>query len=189
MTEADYVELLSARDRARTATPGLQSALTAVAVTAVAATVVALAIFDFSHFRAMDVARGARPGADPAATDYKAWGVALFAVVAALAAAGGVQLDVTARTRHLLTTAGGLVMIAVGAGTALLLEPTRHDVAAYYHVGTWGSRASFDRFLYSLDGIGLVVAGCGVTVLVLAALQRRRVAAAYLSEPLAHGSR
>lgn len=180
MTEADYVELLSARDRARTATPRLQSALTTAAVVALAATVVALVVFDFSHFRAMDVVHvDDRPGQPAMSTDYKAWGVALFAVLAAAATLAGLHFDVTARTRRLLTTAGAVVMIAVGAGTALLLDPSRRDLSAYYHVGTWGSRASFDRFIYLLDAFGWIVAGCGVAALVLAALQRRRVGAAY----------
>ncbi len=186
MSDADFVELLSARDRARTATPRLQSGLTTAAVVALAATVVALVMFDFSHFRAMDVVRDTRPG-DPAATDYKAWGVALFSIIAALAVLAGVQLDVTARTRRVLQTAGALVMIAVGAGTALLLDPSRRDLAAYYHVGAWGSRASFDRFLYALDGFGLVVAACGVAALVLAARQRRRIDAAYPPPPQGRG--
>ena len=38
--------------------------------------------------------------------DYKVWGVAFLAVLAALAAFAGVQFDVTARTGALLTTIG-----------------------------------------------------------------------------------
>jgi hypothetical protein len=172
MTDAEVRDLLSAQDKARTVTPGLQSALTAAIIVAALAAIVALGIFNFSHFRAMDFLHGG-------AVDYTAWGVAFIAVVAAAVALAGVRLDLTQSTPSILTTAGSAMMIAVGAGFALGLDPSRHDLLKHYHVGVWGTRASFDHLIHMLDACGWLVAACGLAVLVLMVVQRRRIAAAY----------
>ena len=181
MTDAEVRDLLSAQDKARTVTPGLQSALTAAIIVAALAAILALGIFNFSHFRAMDVLHGVDAARNPAAgaVDYTAWGVAFIAVVAAAVALAGVRLDVTPPTRNILTTAGSAMMIATGAGFALGLDPSRHDLLKHYHVGVWGTRASFDHLIHMLDACGWLVAACGVAVLVLTVVQRRRIAAAY----------
>jgi hypothetical protein len=46
-------------------------------------------------------------------------------------------------------------------------------------VGVWGSRTSFDRLMHELAACGWLVAACGVAVVVLMLVQRRRIAAAY----------
>ncbi len=182
MTHAEMRGLLSAQDKARSATPGLQSALTIVVVVAVLATVMALGIFNFSHLRAMD----GRYGRDSAGNrtggvvdDTTSWGIAFLAVAGAGLAAAGVRLDVTARTRAILMLAGAAVLIVIGAGVGLLVDPSRHDLLRHFHVGLWGTRASFDRLMHALDACGWLVAVCGVTVVVLMVVQRRRIAAAY----------
>lgn len=181
MTDAEVRDLLSAQDKARTVTPGLQSALTAAIIVAALVAILALGIFNFSHFRAMDVLHGVDAARNPAAgaVDYTAWGLAFIAVVAAAVAFAGVRLDVTPPTRNILTTAGSAMMIATGAGFALGLDPSRHDLLKHYHVGVWGTRASFDHLIRMLDACGWLVAACGVAVLVLTVVQRRRIAAAY----------
>jgi hypothetical protein len=181
MTDADVRDLLTQQDKARTVTPGLQRALTVTIVVGALAVVVALGVFNFSHFRAMDVQLG-RDSAGHLigwAADYTAWGIAFMAVAAELLALAGVRLDITARTRVILTAAGSAVMIAVGSGVALLLDPSRHDLLKHFHVGVWGSLASFDLLIHVLDACGWLFAACGVAVLVLMVVQRRRIAAAY----------
>ena len=145
------------------------------------AAVLALGIFNFSHFRAMDVLHGLDAAGNPAAAavDYTAWGVAFIAVAATAVALAGVRLDVTQSTRSILMTAGAAMMIATGAGFALGLDPSRHDLQKHYHVGAWGTRASFDHLIHLLDACGWLVAACGLAVLVLMVVQRRRIAAAY----------
>ncbi len=182
MTDAELRALLSARDKATTATPGLQSALTIAVVVAVLATVMALAIFNFSHFRAMD----GRYGRDSAGNrtggfvdDTTSWGIALLALAGAGSAAAGVRLDVTARTRAILMLTGAAVLIVIGTGVGLLLDPSRHDLLRHFHVGVWGTRASFDRLMHVLNACGWLVAACGVAVVVLMVVQRRRLVAAY----------
>jgi hypothetical protein len=180
MNDAEARDLLSEQDKASTVTPGLQSALTAATVVAVLAAIAAVGIFNFSHFRAMDVRYGMDSAGNPTGgtVDYTAWGIGLLAGAGALSALAGVRFDLTARTRIILMTAGSAAMIAVGAGVAVLLDPSRHDLLKYFHVGIWGSRSSFDRLIYVLDACGWLVAGCGVAVLVLMVVQRRRIAVA-----------
>jgi len=188
LSDAERSSLLTARDKASTATPGLQRALTGAAISGIVLALVGLAIFQFSHFRAMDLvhgvdAAGQRTGFQD---DYKAWGVALFVVVGALLALAGHRLDVAARTRVILMTAGSAVMVVTGACAGLLLVPSRGDLRAHYHVGVWGSAASFSRFIHALSLCGWLIAACGVAIAVLMLLQRRRIAAAY---PVGEGRR
>ena len=182
ITAAEMGDLLSARDKANTATPGLQSALTVAIVVAALAAIAALGIFNFSHFRSMDV----RYGTDSAGhrtggviDDTTSWGIALLAVAGAGLAVAGVRFDVTARTRAILMLAGAAVLIGIGTGVGLRLEPSRHDLLKHFHVGVWGTRASFDRLMHMLSACGWLVAACGVAVVVLLVVQRRRIAAAY----------
>ena len=98
MSDAERAELLSAQDKANTATPGLQTALTLLPAVAALAALVAVGIFMASHF---------------------------------------------------------------------------------YHVGVWGTRASFYRLFDTFDALGWLVAACGLAVLVLMVLQRRRIDATY----------
>lgn len=181
LTEAEVRDLLSAQDKARSATPRLQAALTAATVAAILVTILAGAIFNWSHFRAMDLIRDADATHGPAggAVDYNVAGVALLAAAAAGVALAGVRLDVTARTRTLLMTAGAAGMVVLGAGAGVLLDPSRHTLLKHYHVGVWGSRTSFDRLIQELATCGWLVAACGVAVVVLMLVQRRRIAAAY----------
>ncbi len=181
LSDAEFRDLLSPRDRANAATPGLQTALTAATVAAALAAVAAAGVFTASHFRAMDLEYGIDASGHPigGAVDYTAGGIALFAVAAAVLAFAGVRFDVTARTRAILTTTGAAVMILVGAGVGLLLDPSRHDLQKHFHVGVWGTRASFYRLIHVLDACGWFGAACGVAVLVLIVVQRRRIAAAY----------
>lgn len=181
ISDAEARGLLSAQDKARTAMPGLQTALTVATVVAILVTILAGAIFNFSHFRAMDITRAFHPGGVPAggAVDYSAAGAALLAAAAAGVALAGVRLDVTERTRTVLMTAGAAGMVVMGAGAGIMLDPSRRALLEHYHVGIWGSRASFDVLLHELAACGWVVAACGVAVVVLMRTQRRRVAAAY----------
>jgi hypothetical protein len=180
-SEAELRSLLTAKDKANTSTPGLQRAMTALALAAVVLALLGLAVFQFSHFRAMDVmhgvdAAGHRIGFD---ADYTAWGIALFVVVGALLALAGHRLDVTTRTRTILMTAGSVVMIVTGSCVGLFLVPSRADLRAHYHVGVWGSPASFSRLIDTMNVCGWLIAVCGVALLVLMVVQRRRIAAAY----------
>jgi hypothetical protein len=181
ISDAEARGLLSAQDKAKTATPRLQTALTAATVAAILITILAGAIFNFSHFRAMDVTRAPGPGQVPAggAVDYTAAGVALLVVAAAGVALAGARLDVTARTRTLLMTAGAAGMVALGAGAGAMLDPSRRALLEHYHVGVWGSRTSFDWLMHELAACGWLVAACGVAVFMLMLVQRRRLAEAY----------
>ncbi len=181
LSDAEASELLSAQDKARTATPRLQTALTVATVAAILVTILAGAIFDFSHFRAMDITRAFDPEGVPAggAVDYSAAGAALLAAAAAGVALAGVRLDVTERTRTVLMTAGAAGMVVMGVGAGIKLDPSRRALLEHYHVGVWGSRASFDLLMHELAACGWLVAACGVAVVVLMRMQRRRVAEAY----------
>jgi hypothetical protein len=181
ISDAEARGLLSAQDKAKTATPRLQTALTAATVAAILITILAGAIFNFSHFRAMDLTRAPDARHDPAgaAVDYTVAGAALLAVAAAGVALAGARLDVTERTRTLLMTAGAAGMVVMGAGAGVMLDPSRRALLKHYHVGVWGSRASFDRLMHELAACGWLVAACGVAVVVLMRVQRRRIAEAY----------
>lgn len=181
MNDRQFHALLTAREKASEVTPGLQRALTAVSLAAAVATVAAVAVFLWSHFRAMDVqsgldAAGNRTGFQ---ADYTVAGIVLIAFGGVLLALAGTRLDVTARTRAVLMASGGGVMMAVGAGAGLLLDPSREDLRRHYHVGEWGSQASFERLLHILGAFGWFVAACGLVVVLLMIVQRRKVAAAY----------
>jgi hypothetical protein len=181
MSSREFAKFLSAQEKANTATPGLQSALTVVPVLVVLATIAGLVIFTASHFRWMDV----RYGVDAAGNhigsrgDVNAMGMTALAVIGALLALVGARFDVTERTRIILMSSASAVMIVGGSCLALFLDPSRGDLQRHYHVGSWGSQASFAALLHTLDAIGWVVGVCGVAILVLMLLQRHRVAAAY----------
>jgi xanthine/uracil/vitamin C permease (AzgA family) len=181
MSDAERAELLSAQDKANTATPGLQTALTLLPAVAALAALVAVGIFMASHFRAMDLqyavdAQGNRIGGQ---FDYHAVYIAFAAVVGAVVALAGARIDVTARTRTLMMTIGVGVMIVVGSCVGLLIGPSSKGLQVHYHVGVWGTRASFYRLFDTFDALGWLVAACGLAVLVLMVLQRRRIDATY----------
>lgn len=181
MSAAERVALLTAQDKANTATPRLQKALMLPPIVAALAGVAGSVIFIASHYRSMDVQYTVDAQGNPIGDryDYHAVYLAVFVVVAALVAVAGVRLDVTARTRTILMSIGAATMIAVGGGVALLIRPSRADLQVHYHVGVWGTRAAFYRLFDTLDALGWVVAACGLAVLALMLLQRRRIAAAY----------
>jgi hypothetical protein len=179
--EAEVRDLVPARTRAGAVTPGLQRALTTATGIAVLAAIVAAVVFNISHFRSMDAMYGVdRAGhAIGAAVDYTAASIVLIAIVGALVAFAGVWLDVTARTRAVLMTVGAIVMILIGGGVGLFLDPSRPDLLKHYHVGDWGTRASFARLMHSLDTCGGLVAACGLAILILMIVQQRKVRRAY----------
>ena len=190
LSDEEFGQVLTARERAETATPRLQAWLFGVTLLGIVCVVAAVVVFNWSHFRAMDVTQGvdASGRAVGGAIDYTVWGVAFIAIGGALLALAGVKFDVTARTRSVLVVVGAALMIVVGAGIGLLLDPSRHDLLKHYHVGawgrlwpdgSWGSEASFARFIHLLDACGWALAACGVALLVLMTVQRRRLARAY----------
>jgi hypothetical protein len=181
MTDAELGDLMTARDKANKATPGLQRALAVLAIAAALLANVAVGVYVTSHFRDMDVefgvdASGRRIGAE---VDDKAKVTALLATTGALLILLGALLNVTARARQLLLAAGSVVVVSVGAGVGLLLDASRQDLQRHFHVGDWGTRTSFNRLIYTLDAFGWLVAACGVAVLVLMVVQRRRISEAY----------
>jgi hypothetical protein len=181
LSDAERRSLLTAKDKANTSTAGLQRALTALALTAVALALIGLGVFQFSHFRVMDVmygtdAAGHRIGFR---ADYTAWGIALFVVVGALLALAGHRLDVGTRTRVTMMTAGSAALTVTGSCVGLFLVPSRADLRAHYHVGEWDSPASFSRLIRAFDACGWLIAACGVAILVLMLVQRHKIAAAY----------
>lgn len=177
----EYVELLPARQKAANATPRIQAALTIVPIVAVALAVLGFVIFNWSEFRAMDIQYGVDEEGNfiGGAVDYKVAAVVLAAVVGALLVIAGARFDVQARARTWLMTAGAAVMVVVGSVTGLQLDPSRDDLQAHYHVGEWGSEEQFGLLVGALSAVGWAVFVCGAVCLVLAYVQRRRVAAAY----------
>jgi xanthine/uracil/vitamin C permease (AzgA family) len=95
---------------------------------------------------------------------------------------GGARFDVTLRTRTVLLSIGAGLLVAVGAGVGVLLDPSRRDLQAHFHIGEWGSRSSFYAWIHLLDAFGWLLAVCGVVVAVLLVAQRRKVAAAFPPE-------
>jgi len=191
LTDDEFAQLLSPREKADTATPHLQAWLAGLACTGGLIAIAAVCIFNWSHFRAMDVTRGASANGQITGgnADFIVWGIAAFAVVGAILAFVGIRTNLSARTRTVLIVAGAGLMTVTGACVGLFLDPSRYDLLRHYHVGAlgrrlwdgevWGSEASFARFIHLLDACGWLVAACGVVVLVLVVVQRRRLAAAY----------
>jgi hypothetical protein len=102
-----------------------------------------------------------------------------IAVRGALCSLAGAWFDVAARTRLLLIGAGAAVMVLVGGSVGFFLDPSRADLRSHYHVGEWGSAASFDRLIHTFDALGWCLAACGIAVVVVMLVQRRRIAAVY----------
>jgi hypothetical protein len=174
-------DMLTARDKAETATPRLQMALTVLAVVAALTAMSALGVFTASHFRAMDMHYGVDAEGNPIGDeiDVRVAGIAFLTGAAGLVVLAGARLNLAARTRVVMMSAGATVMVVVGGGMGLLLDPSRRDLQQHYHVGEWGTRAAFDRFVHSLDALGWLIAACGIAVMVLAFVQRRRMSEAF----------
>lgn len=181
MSKAERAKLLTAQDKANTATPGLQKALTLLPIIAALAALAAVIIFITSHYRAMDVQYQVDAQGNPIGDhfDLHAVYIAATVVIAALVAVLGARIDVTARTRTIMMTIGAGIMVVVGSCVALLISPASKALRVHYHVGVWGTRAAFYRLFNTLDALGWVVAACGVAVFALMVLQRRRISAAY----------
>lgn len=181
MSDEEFSRLLSAQEKANTATPGLQRALTLLPALAMAASVAGVVVLVTSHFRMMDVRHTVDAAGNPngGGGDVVAVCSAVIAGLGAIAAFVGARFDITARTRTILMTAGAVIMIVVGSAVGLSLDPSRADLLRHYHVGTWGSRASFYELVHILDALCWVVVACGVAVMVIMILQRRRISAAY----------
>lgn len=181
LTDADWDRLLTARERAKAKTPGLQKALTGVCILAILLSLVAGGVFSLSHFRLMDIEHGVDAEGNSIGwdADYTAFGLVFFAVCGALLALAGIWLNVGARTRRLLMWIGASILALIGIGTAVLANPWNDDLRSHYHVGEWGSAASFDGLFYTLDALALLLAGCGVAIVAVSVVQRRRIAVAY----------
>jgi hypothetical protein len=185
MSEAEFETLLRPLDRARTVAPHLQRLMTAVLAAAIGMSIIAIWVFLSSHFVAMDALHGmdAKGRATFPNTQFNIVAVTAFSVAGALIALAGVRLDLQQVTRAVLVTAGSVVMALVGVGVALWFVPTRNDLRHYYHVGSWGSAASFSHLLHLVDALGLAVAGCAVVAVVVMAMEWRRLTAAYPGRP------
>jgi hypothetical protein len=181
MGDKEFSRLLSAREKAGTATPVLQRLLLLLPALAMAVVIAGLVLFITSHFRMMDVRNTINSAGNHVGDkgDVDALSGAVIVGLGAIAAFAGARFDVAARTRAILMTFGSVLMIVPGSAAALLLDPSRADLLRHYHVGTWGSRASFFDLVHALDALCWAVAACGVVIVVIMMLQRRRVSAAY----------
>jgi hypothetical protein len=181
MGDKEFSRLLSAREKAGTATPVLQRLLLLLPALAMAVVIAGLVLFITSHFRMMDVRNTIGSAGNHVGDkgDVDALSGAVIVGLGAIAAFAGARFDVAARTRAILMTFGSVLMIVPGSAAALLLDPSRADLLRHYHVGTWGSRASFFDLVHALDALCWAVAACGVVIVVIMMLQRRRVSAAY----------
>lgn len=181
MRDEEFIALLTAQERAATATPRLQGALLGVALAAAALAAASAVLFSASSWVDAESARittGNPDNAEWISSTY-AWTVAALVFLAALLVAGGSRIDVGARVRYGMMTIGAVLMVTIGGLTPVRFNPSRDGLRHYYHVGEVASSAAFAHWVYPIDVIAVLIAGCGVTALVLGELQRRRVAAAY----------
>lgn len=177
----DYDAYLTDQDKARNAALGLLRGLSGVAVLAVLVMVAAAALFigsDWVQTEALSNKQGVggRPRLSASSYAYYALGVV---VSAALLIVAGAWIDVTERTRTILMSVGGGLLVFVGVSVAALFRPGRGDLRGHFEVGAVGTETEWTRWVYALDALGLLIAACGVAALVLVVLQRRRIAARY----------
>jgi hypothetical protein len=176
-----FEAFLTDQDKSRIAALGLLRALTGVAVAAVFLVMVAAAAYIGSQWVQTEALSskqgvGGRPRLSASSYTYYVVGVVMGA---ALLVVAGAWFDVTERTRTLLMSLGGGLLVFVGGSVVALFRPGRADLRGHFEVGEVGTETEWVHWVYALDALGLLIAACGVAALVLMVVQKRRIAARY----------